>query len=87
MLKFWQSQVVNDRFEEILHLFPQCGHSFLPCDHHFGVLEKMHRKREQVECYEERMEMINKTFPVVEVKGFMIKDFVTGLGMSFLRKC
>jgi hypothetical protein len=39
----------------------------------------------KVECYEEWMEMINKNFPVVEVKGFMIKDFVSSLGMSFFK--
>jgi hypothetical protein len=46
----------------------------------------MQGKREKVECYEEWMEMINKMFSIVEVKGFMIKDFVTGLGMPFFKK-
>jgi hypothetical protein len=46
----------------------------------------MQRKGERLECCEEWMGMINKTFPVVEIKGSMIKDFVTGLGMPFFNK-
>jgi hypothetical protein len=57
---------VNDRVQEIWHHFPQHGHSILLRDNHFGVLEKM-QKRKMVECYEEWMEMINKKFPVVEI--------------------
>jgi hypothetical protein len=58
----------------------------LPCDRHFGVLEKMQRRREKAEFYEEWMEISSKEFSVVEVKGFMIKDFATGLGVPFVKK-
>lgn len=38
--------------------------------------------RENMEWFE----MTHKNFLVVEVKGFVIKIFVTGLGMAFLQK-
>jgi hypothetical protein len=40
----------------------------------------------KVECYEEWLEVINKKFLVVEVKGLMIKDFYIGLSMPFFKK-
>jgi hypothetical protein len=45
----------------------------------------MQTKRENVKRYLEWM-MIHKEFPVVEVTGFMNKDFVTGLSMPFFKK-
>jgi hypothetical protein len=42
----------------------------------------MQRMRENMEWFE----MTHKNFLVVEVKGFVIKIFVTGLGMAFLQK-
>jgi hypothetical protein len=44
----------------------------------------MQRKREKVELYEERMEIISREFPVIALKGFMIRGFITGLGIPFL---
>lgn len=49
MLRYWQTLVTNKIFEIVHHYFPKRGHSFLPCDRHFGVIEKMQRK---VDCAE-----------------------------------
>lgn len=86
MLKFWQALVLNARFENIQHFFPQRGHSFLPCDRHFAIIEKMQRKREIVESPSEWNSIISSKFIVVELKRNMVKDFVSGLSEPFFKK-
>lgn len=86
MLKFWQSMVLNEKFDTIQHFFPQRGHSFLPCDRHFAIIEKMQRKREIVEAPSDWNKIISSKFTVVELNRNMIKDFVNGLAEPFFKK-
>lgn len=75
MLNFWQSLVYKCRFTEIDHYFPFRGHSFLPCDRHFGLLERKQRKVEKVECFDEWVDLVSERFKVVIVDCTMIKKF------------
>lgn len=86
MLKFWQCMMLNNRFEKIQHYFPQRGHSFLPCDSHFAIIEKMQRKRELVESPSDWNKIISSKFTVVEVNRNMIKNFVNELTDPYFKK-
>ncbi|XP_030764032.1 uncharacterized protein LOC115888429 isoform X1 [Sitophilus oryzae] len=86
MLKFWQTLVLNGKFENIQHFFPQRGHSFLPCDRHFAIIEKMQRRREVVESPSDWNTIISSKFTVVELKRNMVRDFVNGLSEPFFKK-
>lgn len=86
VLKFWQCMILNGRFEQIKHYFPQRGHSFLPCDRHFAIIEKMQRKRERVESPDDWNLIIGTKFTVIEVNQNMVKDFVDGLSEPYFKK-
>ena len=40
MVNYLQTLVLNGRFDKVVHRLPVRGHSFLPCDRNFGVIEK-----------------------------------------------
>lgn len=65
-------------FDKIIHRYPEPGHSFLPCDRTFGVIEKERRKRERVfvpKDYEDMVRKTSKKFVVIEAKQSMFLDF------------
>ncbi|KAL4134763.1 hypothetical protein QTP88_006478 [Uroleucon formosanum] len=51
----------------IIHRYPEPGHSFLPCDRSFGRIEKIRRKIERVYIPETYQEMVTKTFKKFQV--------------------
>ncbi|KAL4142128.1 hypothetical protein QTP88_004645 [Uroleucon formosanum] len=62
----------------IIHRYPEPGHSFLPCDRAFGLIEKRRRKLEHVflpDTYRELVKSTCKTFSVIDVKQDMILNF------------
>lgn len=62
----------------IVHRYPEPGHSFLPCDRAFGLIEKRRRKLEHAflpETYRELVKSTCKTFSVIDVKQDMILNF------------
>ena len=69
MLNYLQTLVFNGRFDKVVHRLPVRGHSFLPCDREFGVIEKLQRKREVVEIYSEWEDMIREKFDVTSMTG------------------
>lgn len=80
------SLVKNQRFQTILHRYPEPGHSFLPCDRSFGVVEKSLRKIERIFTPNEYMTYYgkcSKSFQVVPVHQNMIFDFVNYLKPYF----
>ena len=40
MVNYLQILVLNGRFDKVVHRLPVRGHSYLPCDSDFGVIEK-----------------------------------------------
>ena len=48
VIMYLYSLVKLGRFKKIKHVFPIRGHSFLPCDRDFGIIEQKKRKKERV---------------------------------------
>lgn len=68
----------TNRFAKIVHRFPEPGHSFLPCDRSFGLIEKEKRKRERIVLPEEWVALVKNTcrkFVMVPVSQKMILNF------------
>ena len=51
------------------------GHSLLPCDRQFAVIERMKLKKDTAEMYTGWHEMIDSKYVTVEVTGYMIHDY------------
>ncbi|XP_025192024.1 LOW QUALITY PROTEIN: uncharacterized protein LOC112592227 [Melanaphis sacchari] len=71
-----QSKCFN--LESITHRYPEPGHSFLPCDRCFGLIEKVKRKHERIylpESYKEIVKKTSKKFNVIDVSRDMILNF------------
>lgn len=79
MVKYLYTLVnTSNRIKEVVHRYPEPGHSFLPCDRAFGLIKKEKRKKERVHVPEEWMDLVRKTsklFRVVEVNQEMVRDF------------
>ena len=75
MVRFLFTLVFRGDFEKITLHLPVRGHSFLSCDRHFGVIQRMKRKKDTVQHYKEWEELIQRKFECVEVKGNMISDY------------
>lgn len=70
--------VKKGRFQTIKHYFPIPGHSFLPCDRSFGLIEKQKRKKERIYVPSEWERMVSNTcrkFSVISVSQDMILNF------------
>ena len=68
----------NKEIEAILHQYPEPGHSFLPCDRSFALIEKAKRRKERVHLPDEWKTLVRKTsnkFRVIDVTQDMIMDF------------
>lgn len=68
----------SSNIQQIIHHFPEPGHSFLPCDRCFGLIEKQKRKKEIVYLPSEWRNLVKKTsksFRVIDVTQDMIIDF------------
>lgn len=73
--------LVNQRIKnigQVIHQYPEPGHSFLPCDRSFGLIEKEKRRKERVYVPAEWKELVRKTskkFRVIDVTQDIIMDF------------
>ena len=45
VVQYLHSLIVNNRFDSVTHRLPMRGHSYLPCDREFGVIERMQKRR------------------------------------------
>jgi len=64
--------------KNIIHRYPEPGHSFLPCDRAFGLIEKNRRKLERIYLPEEYKELVKgtcKKFHIIDVKQDMILNY------------
>lgn len=80
--------ISGSRIRQIIHQFPEPGHSFLPCDRCFGLIEKEKRKKEIVYLPYDWINLVKKTskkFRVIEVKQDMILNF-TGTFKPIFKK-
>lgn len=81
--------VATGRFNIIYHRFPERGHSFLPCDRKFALIEKEKRKVTYLYLPEEwysKVARTSQTFLVVNVLPKMIRDFRSYFQPFFKKK-
>lgn len=65
-------------FSSIIHRYPEPGHSFLPCDRSFGLIEKEKRKRERIILPEQWVALVkntSKNFIIIPVSQNMFLNF------------
>lgn len=77
-------------FKRIQHVFPVRGHSFLPCDRDFGLIEQKKRRVDRIYTPSQWIDMIKTArrdhpFEVIEVNQGMFFDFHKHLS-TFLKK-
>lgn len=75
---YFSTIAINKRFSRIIHRYPEPGHSFLPCDRSFGLIEKEKRKRERIVLPEEWVALVKNTcrkFEIVPVTQETILNF------------
>ena len=78
MVQFLSSLAISGRFTTIYHRFPERGHSYLPCDRNFAVVEKQKRNVSYLYLPEEWYSLTakcSKNFEVVRVNQDMVRDF------------
>lgn len=88
LVQYLYSQIKNGRFTRIIHHFPEAGHSFLPCDRSFGVIEKYKKRIERAYTpndYRKIVSKCSKKFKVINVTSDMIHDIKSILEPSFLK--
>lgn len=68
----------HNTIQKIIHHFPEPGHSFLPCDRCFGVIEKFLRKKDYIfspKQYAQYIKETSKNFVPIMVNRSMVLDF------------
>lgn len=79
MVQYLLSSIRHGGLRNIVHRFPEAGHSFLPCDRSFGVFEKEKRKHDRIYLPSQYGTLLKKTsrqFKLVEVSQLMFLDFL-----------
>lgn len=80
MVQFLYLLVRTMSIKKVVHRFPEPGHSFLPCDRCFGVIEKFLRRKDYVfspQQYADYIKQAAKQFIPILVKQNMILNFST----------
>ena len=54
---------------KVVHCLSVRGHSYLPCDIDFGIIEKLQRKREIVDLHSGWKDMTRDMFDVTSMRG------------------
>jgi hypothetical protein len=78
MAQLLNSLTASGKFLKRHHHFPECGHSFMPCDWVFAQIENIKRREEYVFVPEEwydTVSSVSKKVPVVRVDQDMILNF------------
>lgn len=86
MMQFLYTLTRSGYFDKVVHKFPEPGHSFLPCDRCFGLIEKKKRQREHLYLPEEWKSLVRNTsrmFVVVDVDQHMILKYTDHLRPFF----
>lgn len=78
MVQYLYTLVFNETFKKIVHMFPVPGHSFLPCDRSFGIVEKQKKKHERLYLpsdWEKLVKGTSKKFHVINVTQDLFLNF------------
>lgn len=81
------SHVQNSIFQEIQHIFPIRGHSYMPADRVFGRSEKIIRRKEQIVSPQGYYDIFAKNSTVLQNgKDWIIKDYKSLAGVMMKKK-
>lgn len=85
LLQFYYTLIKSGRFDKIIIRFPEPGHSFMPCDRAFGIIEKNLRKADRVYVpeYYKIVKNTSSSFSVVPVNKEMVFNMVEHLNRFF----
>lgn len=75
VINYFFSLVYSGRFDSIVLQFPVRGHSFLPCDRLFSVIEREKRRVEKVQSYTEWQNIISQRFTVEKMQHQHFLDY------------
>lgn len=82
LVQYLYAVVKHKNISLIEHHLPEPGHSFLPCDRSFGVIEKQKRRVERLylpKDWQNLVEKCSNKFKVISVSNENIFDFKTSL--------
>lgn len=88
LVQFLYTLVATEKFRLIQHRYPEPGHSFLPCDRSFGIIEQEKRKHEKIYLPKDYVEIIKKTsknFKVITVTQDMFLNCKVHLQPFFVK--
>ena len=88
LTQFFYTLVESKRFRMIQHRYPEPGHSFLPCDRSFGLIEIQKRKYDKIYLPREYVNIIktsSKKFHVVETTQDMFYNFYEHFKVFFVK--
>ena len=74
IMALWFHLVKEKKFRSITHVFVVTGHTHLPCDRDFGLIEKASRRKEHVYSPEEWITIIG-SIKIFQVKTMSNSDF------------
>lgn len=86
LVRFLVTLCYTGRFDTIVHRFPEPGHSFLPCDRFFGIIEKKKRRIDRIYLPQEYMEIVkssSRKFHVIPVTQSMVFNYTDHLKICF----
>lgn len=87
LLQFFYTLVDTGRFTKIHHRYPEPGHSFLPCDRSFGLIELQKKKHDKIYLPRDYINIIkgsSKNFLVKQVTQDMLLNFKDHLKSFFV---
>lgn len=86
MVQFWKCMVESGRFDEVSHVFPTRGHSYMACDRDFGKIELKKRKQDVVYTPDQWVDIISlahSNSQVVRCTRDMFRSFTCHLSPKF----
>lgn len=78
MVHYLYVRAHTGRFKNIIQRYPEPGHSFLPCDRSFGLIEKEKRKRERIVLPAEWVQLVkntSKNFTIIPITQDIFLNF------------
>lgn len=88
LVQFLFSLIQTDKYKVICHRYPEPGHSFLPCDRSFGLIEMEKRKHDKIYLPRDYINIIrgsSKNFEVIPVTQDFFLNFKDHLQRFFLK--
>lgn len=86
LVRYLATLCFTERFDVIMHRFPEPGHNFLLCDRFLGIIEKKKRYIDRIFLPQEYMEIVkssSRKFHVIPVTHTMVLNYTDHLKSFF----